>query len=441
MNRQKSDPGKTGRGFNPEVLGMAVRNIWRNRRRTVLNMIAVMVGVTILSFSVGWMRGYFTTLYDGMITLDTGHIQILHREYLDEERRLPLDLMVPEHHQVRDQLLQRSDIVAAAGRIQYELELGNGREYMPMRGRAIDPEREPGLTDLAQFLEDGTYLAAPVSDAAATEQARSEILIGRTAADLLDLQVGDTAFVRVRDRYGAPNTTAWTVGGIYRTGYPVFDRYLAVSALQPTAELLRTGDAVTHLVLRSDIRSARSRASLEQRVEDLQQDLPEGLVGYPWQRFARTMIAAVEADIGAFGLMLGILFVLILLGILNSMSMAVRERGREIGTMRAIGLTRRELKMLLVAEGAVIALLASVVGVVFGGAIAAYVQFVGFDVAQYMPPDLPIPFGDRFYGDYRLVDFLGSAAFGVLAAVAGSLLPARRAASLSIADTMRSGSL
>ncbi len=143
-----------------ELLGIALRNITRNRRRTILNVIALTVGMTIMIIALGWIRGYFTTLYQGMITLDTGEVQVLHRSYLAEQRRTPLDLLVDgelaqrlAEEQLPEQL---SKFSAVTRRIEYEAELGNGREYMPMRGRGVDPGLEPEITTIQESIVAGS---------------------------------------------------------------------------------------------------------------------------------------------------------------------------------------------------------------------------------------------------------------------------------------------
>jgi ABC-type lipoprotein release transport system permease subunit len=407
-----------------DLLRMAARNVTRNRRRSVLNVTALMVGMTIMIASLGWVRGYFTTLYTGMMEFDTGQIQILHRDYLAQERRVPLDLLVEDYHAMRTALVERAPVREAAGRIRYEVEVGNGREYLPMLGRAVDPERERAITTVQEYLVSGEYL----------RRGEPGVLIGAEAAERLGLATGDTVYLRVRDHFGAPNTVVHPVTGIFRIGYPLFDRNLVLTDLEETGSFLRTdrGEGVTHLVI-----ALEPGFDPEHTARALQEELPRELSAYPWQRFARTMIAAVEADRGAFVLLMGILFLLIMLGILNSMSMAVQERSREIGTMRAIGLKKHQLVVLLVAESMILAIIAAAIAAVFGGAAAAYVQFIGFDVAGSMPEDLPIPFGERFHGDYRPVDFLISTGFGIITALAGTIIPVRRALRMRPADTMR----
>lgn len=405
-----------------ELLRIAVRNVARSRRRSILNVIALSVGMMIMIASMGWVRGYFTTLYRGMMSFDTGHLQVLHRKYLEEERRLPLDLLVKDYDTIRRLILARPEVEHVSGRIRYEVQVGNGRVFMPMLGRAVDPLHEQGITTLQEHILSGSYL----------ESGAPGVLIGAEAAARLEVAPGDTVFLRIRDRFGAPNTVAHPVRGIFRIGYPLFDRNLLLTDLRVTADFLRTGDAVTHLVVALEGGPAPERIAAS-----LAESLPDDLAAHPWQRFARTMVAAVEADRGAFILLMGILFLLVLLGILNSMSMTVRERSREIGTMRAIGLKKRQLVFLLLSESVILALAAAILAMPIGGALAAYVQFVGFDVAGVMPENLPIPFGDRFYGDYRLVDFLISLLLGVVTALAGTIIPARRATGTAPAETMR----
>lgn len=412
--------------MNKHLLPMAWRNITRNRRRSMLNIIALSIGMTIMIIALGWIRGYFTTLYTGMMEFDTGQVQITHRSYMDESRRSPLDLLISDYPVLREQLLQHTEVTAVSGRISYELEIGNGQVYIPMQGRAIDPQHETEITTIHRHIDSGRFL----------QPGAEEIVLGHTAAKLLKLSPGDTVYLRTRDRFDAPNTAAFRLAGIFRLGYPLFDRYVVFSDLEQTSQLLRTGSGTTHAVL--TLQRSSDPQSFARRV---QEELPDEVTAYPWQRFAQTMIAAVEADMGAFILLIGILFLLILLGILNSMSMTVRERGREIGTMRAIGLKRRQLQQLLISESALLALIAAAIAVVCGGLLAAYIQRVGFDVAAMMPADMPIPFGERFYGDYRFTDFAASTLIGIITAVFGSLLPAHRAIRIEIVDTMRLGSI
>jgi putative ABC transport system permease protein len=120
------------------------------------------------------------------------------------------------------------------------------------------------------------------------------------------------------------------------------------------------------------------------------------------------------------------------------MSMAVHERRREIGTLRAIGMKRTQLVRLFLAEGASIAAMGALVGAILAGLVGMYVGIVGFDLSVLAGTGLPLPFGDRFTADFRPWDFLLGAAISAITAIVGSLLPTRRASRLSIADALGS---
>ena len=152
---------------------------------------------------------------------------------------------------------------------------------------------------------------------------------------------------------------------------------------------------------------------------------------YSWRRFAQVIVSATSADIGGFWIIFAIIFLLVMVGIASSMSMTVRERTREIGSLRAIGIRRPQLSLLFLSEAARLALAAAAVGCIMGGILGWYVTNVGFDFSG-TSLQMPIPFGHRFTGDYRASDFLLATAISVASALDGCIFPIRRAARLAI---------
>jgi putative ABC transport system permease protein len=104
--------------------------------------------------------------------------------------------------------------------------------------------------------------------------------------------------------------------------------------------------------------------------------------------------------------MIVIMYLLIVLGILNSMSMSVHERTREIGTLRAIGIRRKSLVRLFMLEALWLALPAILAALILSVPGVYYLQFVGVDLAGALPPDLPVPFGERFRADFQAWHFM-----------------------------------
>lgn len=413
-----------------ELFLMSLRNVFRNGRRSILNIIALTIGIAIMFIAIGWVRGYFTVLYDGIINTETGHMQLLHEKYLSESRRLPLDLTVDSYSELRNNLSSIEGITAASGRINFSMELSNGTDSLRILGRGIDPHYEKEVTVLSDHITDGSYLTDS-----------GGVLIGKPLAQKMNVVPGDTVYITAQDKNSVENFIDVNVQGLFDFGYPAMDENIVFIDLESAAFLLGLKNEVTTIVLKHS-----NNHTTEEMISVVKKSLSEyeggnDIIVYRWQKFAQTLVSAVQADYNGFMATLVIIFILILLGILNSMSMSVHERVREIGTLRAIGMKKRVLFGMFMYESTAIALIAAVIALIVGGASALYLGTVGLDFAQYMPENMPIPFGERYTADFRYYDFVIGAGIGIGTALLGGLIPARRAVRLSIAKAMRTAHL
>lgn len=402
-----------------ELFFIGFRNVARNWRRSILNIVAIAIGVTFLIFGQGWIRGYYNTIYTGVRNFDTGDVQVLRSGYLDEQRRLPLDVAIRNYAQVATRLKADPDVYEVTPRIDFSATVSSDRGSVRVLGRAIDPETESRITVLKQFIQKGSYL----------QSNKGQVLIGRPLADKLGVSVGDTIPLAAVDKYSAENYIEATVAGIYYFGYPPVDDNTVYVDLATAQQLLDMPGEATRLIvkLKSGISEADGLRSIQKVVAGTQD------VAYSWRSFAQAVVLATSGDIGGFKIIMVVIYLLIIIGILNSMSMSVQERTREIGTLRAIGTRRRQLIGMFLSESVWLSLFGAAVGCILGGLIVYYMETVGFDFSKFSTNDLPIPFGKRFTGDYLPIDFLFGIAVGVGTAIIGSIFPVRRASRLNIA--------
>ena len=411
-----------------ELLRFGWLNLRRNRRRTILNVAALAIGTAIMIVSVAWVRGYFTSFYEGIIDLDTGHAQVLHEDYLAQERRLPLDLAVTDYDQLRQALMDIDEVIAVSARLAFAARIGDGARATHMAGRGIEPEREAQITVIHENIVEGSYLS----------DEESGVLLSSQFASRLGVSPGDEVVIDAIDRHGAPRSTRRTVAGTFRLGYPAIDENVFYMDLASAQELLDMETRVSRLVLRLDSGPSVESlvAMIRNRVDRLRDDPTVAL--HEWRTFVDAIVSVVEADIAGFSIIIAVLYLLVIIGILNSMSMAVHERTKEIGTLRAIGMKRGQLVRLMLAEGLGIALLGTAAGVVLAGVSGLYFGGVGIDLTALEGTGLPIPFAERFTADFRVWDFLLGTGIGGATAIAGSIIPARRAARLQVADALGS---
>ncbi len=327
---------------------MGLRNITRNPRRSALNIIALGLGVAVMIIGLGWIRGYSTTIYEGVKKLETGDLQVLRRGYLDQERRLPLDLSIPDAAAVAERIAGEPFVMAVAPRVDFSATVGSAAGSVRVLGRAVDPAAEARVTTTPLFVRQGAWIPS----------GGQGLLIGEPLARKLGVKVGQLVALSAIDRYSVENFVELPVSGIFRFGLTSLDENLILVDLATARQLLGIPGAATRLVVR--LKAGVSESSALASVSGLLRGT--GDTAYPWRRFAPVIVSATSADAGGFWIIFVVIFLLVVIGIVNSMSMAVHERTREIGTLRAIGIRRSQLSLLFLAEAASIALAAAVVG-------------------------------------------------------------------------------
>jgi putative ABC transport system permease protein len=409
-----------------DLFRVAWKNVFRNSRRSILNIIALTVGMTIMVLGLGWVQGYYTYIFNAVQEFNTGDAQVLKEQYLAEAPRLPVDITVDDYTTTRALVDGYPGVLDVSGRVNFSLQLSAGRSSVRMLAKGVDARHEAAVTVLDEYVTAGSYLSE-----------KPGILIGAPVARKLGLAPGDTVFVSAMDRYSVRNLLDVEVAGIFDFGYPAMDENVVFMDLQTASELLSLDNEVTRLVLKLED-GLNPRASLEEIASYVQEQAPGGaeLSVHSWQRFAQTTVQSVRADVSSFYIMLVILYLLTVLGILNSMSMSVRERTGEIGTLRAIGIRRRRIMVMFLYEAISIAVISGMVSVLLSLPVAAYLQLVGVDVGTALPADIPVPFGETFNADYRPWHYLLALGIGLVSAAVGAVIPARRAARLNIAEAM-----
>ena len=427
-----------------ELFLVAAKNIGRNRRRSILNIAALAIGLAIMVIALGWINGYDIYIYHALQEFETGHAQIVSERYLEEARRLPVDLNVPRHAETREYIEARPGVSAAAGRINFSATLSHGGSSTRLLGRGIDAEAEAEVTIIEESIVSGSYLGA----------AKPGLLISSALAEKFEVGVGDTMFVTAMDKYGVENLIDAAVVGVYSYGYPAIDNNVVFFDLATASQLLSMDDEVSKVVVRFE-----EGANIDAATEALRGELsslpaqgvevaedPGGenpgvrrvsLEIKSWRRFAQVAVSAVRQDVGSFQILMAIIIFLIVIGILNSMSMSVHERTREIGTLRAIGMKRRQIILLISMESLALGMIAFVTAAIISAPAAVFLQQVGLDIGRYMPEEIPVPFGELFFAEFTLSHYFWTLVTGLATTLVGAFLPARRAANLEIADAMR----
>jgi len=351
---------------------IAARNLSRYKRRTVLTLSLIVVGVL---FVTGFMAvtGSFKTMMVGQITDSfLGHLQIHRKGYVAAIETLPLTMnMKPRAVKtVETRLREIPDIEAYSMRIKFGGMFSNFLETTNIRLNGIDPEKETKTVPLL----------LPRVMKGQRSLSHGEILVPELLAKGMKVKVGDMVVVIATNKDGSVNGKQLKVGGILEsaTGPGGRDGYVHI---EDAAEILRMEEMeISEIAVRvkdfSGLQEVYHRLEAELSGEQNKDGKPVFEV-HTWEKLSPFYNIARMIDIMTFFIKL-MLIAVVLISIMNVMIMAVYERVREIGTIAAIGtLPRRILSMFLI-EGFLLGVVGAAVG-----SLLSIVLVYGINLAEF----------------------------------------------------------
>lgn len=407
---------------NATLFSIALKNLRRHRRRTIINVLSIAISVGILVFFIGYYRGtYIVMMREAYIRFKTAHIQV-QRPAFDEKK--PQNFVTPEtvitdYSPVLSKIAASRNVTAVSERLTGMGFVGNGMEKMAVSIVGADPAADRNITVVDEYITAGSYL-----------DAADGVLIGTRTAALFDLKVGDLCYLQAQTVNNAPNIVTLPVTGIYATGFYELDKNTVFLSRANAQALFDTGDAVNKImVFLTDMDLA------EKKTNELRSVLGPGFNVQPWQFYSQAILENERGD-GIFYLTFLLILVFIsITTIMGTMYVNVYERTREIGTLRAIGWTQNEVFRLFIAETAAIGVIGSCAGLILGGIPTAYLALVGIDASEVSGlVALPVL---RWISDPKIYDFAAGFLMGVLATYLGGLLPARKASRMIVTDALR----
>ena len=348
-------------------LRLAWRNVWRHRRRTIIIVVAMGLGLAFMMFYDGLMDGFNEAIYGNAIRVLGGNIQVHaagYREKVDSNPMLPL----ADAAAVVQAAQSNPNVLAATRRIATGGLMSNHEGAFPISIWGIDPEAEAPVSLIAAHISAGRYLTGEDRDAA---------LIGKGLADEMEVKVGDRITMTGSDIHKQNRQRGMTVVGIYDIGLPTNEKKTVYISLPEAQELYGLPGQSTEVDI--TLKKIGQEAVV---VAALSPKLP-GYEVESWEKNYPELQTAVGNKNAVMTIFSVILIVIAAIGILNRLLMAVYERTREIGLLGAIGLKPRQIAFLFLLEGTLIGAVGVVVGIAFGLAINGSLGTVGWDMSSY----------------------------------------------------------
>jgi putative ABC transport system permease protein len=404
-----------------KYLLLAFRNIFRNRRRTIMTLCMVGGGVAGLLLAGGYFAFMTHGLRESTINNGLGHIQIFTAEHFKRDEIRVLDTGIDNWRQVAATVTTGGHVRGVAPRIEFYGMVSNGVKAVGFMGSAVDPVAENSLGFISR-VETGRDLDSKPGG-------EVEALIGKGLAKSMGVNVGDGLTVLAMTADGALNGVDVQIVGITDSGVAELDaRYLRITL--KSAQRLLQSDRVTNLVvgLDSTDNTDKVAADLTPRL----QGLPQQMALKKWIDLA-TYYKQVNTMFNGIFLFMGVIvFFMVLMSSVNTLLMSMFERTREIGTMLAMGTPRSWIVALFMLEATLLGLMGAIVGVIGGNLLGVLLNSSGL----HMPPPPGYTVAIAFKVLHVPAQMVGSSVLVIVSLAFASILPAVRASRLQIAEAL-----
>jgi ABC-type lipoprotein release transport system permease subunit len=327
------------------TLKLAWRNLWRNHRRTLIMLSAVVVGAWAMIFMTALIRGMVDDMVrDGIRTLP-GHVQVHHPDFRDDPS--VSNVIAPPDETLR-RALDDPGVVAWAARVRVPAVVSSERNTRGVVLVGIDPEREGELSFVADDMSEGRFLES-VDD--------TGLVVGRKMLERLETGLGKRVVVMSQDPDNEVVDRGFRIVGVFESSMQSQEDGFVFAGRATVQRLLRIGDRVSEIAILGT--NYRDVDGLRQRIQEAAG--PEREV-QPWYELEKYLGSMLEMMDGFVLVWIVVVFLALAFGLVNTLVMAVFERVREIGLMLALGMTPRNILAQIVAESTLLLALGLAIG-------------------------------------------------------------------------------
>jgi len=350
----------------PALYSMAWRNLWRNRRRTLITVSSLAFGVMTAVVFTGLTDQQLGDAIDLAARMSHGHVTIQHRDYRDSPS---LERSVEGGAEVSARLAADRDVAKVVPRISGQLVVATANDSFGAGFVALDPT----LDDVASFEPLGHIVEGKLFGS-------DGIVLGKTLAKNLGATVGKKVVYTLTDKHGEIVSGLARVSGIVATGAPSADAALCLLPIGAVRRLVGYGpDESTQLAIY--LRDQRHAEAAARRLGAL---LPSGAAALDWAEVNPDLAGFVTVKIIGSEIIEIFVVLLIAAGIFNTLFVSVMERLREFGILLAIGFSPGRLFRLVILESLWLALVGLFVGVVVTAPLYHYLHTHGIDMTARM---------------------------------------------------------
>lgn len=401
------------------LIKVAWRNIWRNKKRSLIIIGAVTIGLWSGIFLMAFYNGMIEQRINSAITGEVSHLQIHHPEFTKD---YDINYSLPDGKSIVRQLAADPTIKAVAGRVIIKgmIASANGSSGMTING--ILPDDEQRLTGVKDKIIDGQFFEP---------DKKNEILVSESTLKKLKLKLNKKAILTFQDKDGNLASGAFRVCGVYKTINSPYDEtnvFVNIPDIDSLSGMQGHINEIAILLTEND--------QLEATQQKLKQKFPSVEIKN-WMEISPELGLTVSAGDQMVLIFMGIILLALAFGIVNTMMMAILERTREIGMLLALGMNKMKVFMMILMETSFLILAGCPTGIISALITIAVTQRTGINLHRYNEVYESFGYNPSIYPSLTMDQFGTIMILILITAVLSALLPARRALMLNPAESIK----
>lgn len=404
------------------ILKIAWRNVWRNKRRTLITIGSIMFALFFAIIMRGFGKGSYEKMKENAVKSYSGYIQIQKIGYWDDKN---INNVFSIENDIVKDLEADSRLNVLIPRLESFALSSSGESTKGVAVIGVVPEKEDRMTKIRSYLREGEFF----------DSDDESVLIASGLAQFLKVKVNDTLVLISSGYHGATAAGLYPIKGIVKLPTPEMDRGTVYMTLAAAQNFFSTGNQLTALVFDlNDIEDVEGMKNLT--ISKIDMDRYDVM---DWKAMNKELLQMIETDNAGGVIMISILYLVIAFGIFGTVLMMTNERMREFSVMISVGMQKRKLAMVIIVELMFLTTIAVLAGIAISLPVMFYfyynpIQFTGdaveamkdFNFEPVMPMSLDIQ-----------IFFFQGIAISILMLIAMSY-PTIKIMTLKVAEGLRS---
>jgi ABC-type lipoprotein release transport system permease subunit len=330
-----------------DTLKLAWRNIWRNKRRTLITTASVFFAMFLSLVMRSLQVGSYGHMAKGIVEAFTGYMQVHKDGYWDDQT---MDNSFAYEQNILNAVKSLENIKTVIPRLESFALASTGEQTKGILVVGIDPVKEMDLTHPQNKIKEGVYF----------DQNPEGVLVSRRLSEFLNLKLNDTLTLISQGYHGASAAGIYPVTGIIEMPNPELDRRIVFMPLPIAQEFYGAENMLTSLVI-NVFDSDKLESVKKQLTAMLDDDLYEIM---DWKELNPELVQQIQSDEAGGYIMLGVLYLIVGFGVLGTLIMMTTERRREFGVMVAVGMQKTRLGVLITVEMLLMGLIGVATGII-----------------------------------------------------------------------------